>query len=137
MNDSTRTPHRTARWAGAAALLAAGALVGGVLAGALSANAATTATVSSSSTSTDQQRASFPAHGSAAHEGAEKPVTASNASKARAAAVKAVGSGTAGTVTTDMTQTGYEVTVTKSDGSKAEVHLDQSFNVLDHGGFGG
>jgi hypothetical protein len=74
----------------------------------------------------------MPAHGTAAHENAEKAVTGSAAAKAQAAAVKAVGSGTAGVVTTDFTGKGYEVTVTKSDGSKVEVHLDSSFNTL-HG----
>jgi hypothetical protein len=71
----------------------------------------------------------MPAHGTAAHEDAEKAVTGATASKAQAAAVKAVGGGTAGAVTTDFTGNGYEVTVTKSDGSKTEVHLDSSFNV--------
>jgi len=71
-----------------------------------------------------------PAHGTAAHEDAEKPVTGDAAAKAQAAAVKYVGSGTAGAVTTDYTKTGYETTVTKSDGSKVEVHLDSSFNVM-------
>ena len=79
----------------------------------------------------------FPDHGTAAHEGAEKPVTGSNATKAQAPAVKSVGSGTAGAVTTDFTQTGHEVTVTKSDGSKVEVHLDKAFTVQDQGRFGG
>jgi hypothetical protein len=74
----------------------------------------------------------MPAHGTAAHEDAEKAVTGSAAAKAQAAAVKAVGSGTAGAVTTDFTGSGYEVTVTKSDGSKVEVHLDSGFNAL-HG----
>ncbi len=71
-----------------------------------------------------------PAHGTAAHENAEKPVTGEAAAKAQAAAVKLVGSGTAGAVTTDLPGTGYEVTVTKSDGSKIEVHLDSSFQAL-------
>ena len=71
-----------------------------------------------------------PAPGTAAHEDAEKPVTGDAAEKAQAAAVKSVGSGTAGAVTTDYTKTGYETTVTKSDGSKVEVHLDSSFNVM-------
>jgi len=47
--------------------------------------------------------------------------------------VGAVGSGTAGDVTTDVSGNGYEVTVTKSDGSTVEVHLDSSFNLDDHG----
>ncbi|HEX3456229.1 MAG TPA: hypothetical protein VHS03_16540, partial [Gaiellaceae bacterium] len=67
-----------------------------------------------------------------------KAVTGSAATKAQAAAVKAVGSGTAGAVTTDYSQAGYEVTVTKSDGSTAEVHLDSSFTVMQGpGGHGG
>jgi outer membrane lipoprotein SlyB len=56
-------------------------------------------------------------------------VTGAAADKARAAAVKAVGGGTAGAVTTDVSGNGFEGTVTKSDGSKVEVHLDQSFNL--------
>ena len=72
----------------------------------------------------------MPAHGSAAHENAEVAVTGANAAKAQAAAVKALGGGTAGSVTTDLSQNGYEVTVTKSDGTSTEVHLDSSFNVI-------
>jgi hypothetical protein len=67
-------------------------------------------------------------------------VTGSAASKAQAAAVKYVGGGTAGTVKTDFQGSGYEVTVTKSDGTTVEVHLDSSFTVLagpgGQGGFG-
>ena len=55
--------------------------------------------------------------------------------EAEAAAIKSLGGGTAGEVTTDFSGDGYELTVTKSDGSKLEVHLDQSFNVMQgHGG---
>src|SRR4051794_36741745 len=139
MNDSTAPRGRTARWAGAAGLLAAGAITGGILAGTLSANAATTtpsssdSSTSSSSTTTEQPRATYPAHGTAEHEALEKPVTGSAASQAQAAAVKAVGSGTAGDVTTDVSGNGYEVTVSKSDGSTVEVHLDSSFTLDDHG----
>ena len=76
-------------------------------------------------------------HGSAAHEGAEKAVTGGAATQAQDAAVKSVGSGTAGAVTTDGPGTGYEVTVTKTDGSTVEVHLNSSFAVLQgHGGHG-
>ena len=78
---------------------------------------------------------SMPAHGSSEHEGAETPVTGDNAAKAQAAAVKSLGGGTAGAVTTDFTKTGYEVTVTKTDGTQTEVHLDLNFNVMQgHGG---
>jgi hypothetical protein len=44
-----------------------------------------------------------------------------------------VGDGTAGAVTTDESGNGYEVTVTTSDGSQVEVHLNQSFGLDDHG----
>lgn len=65
-------------------------------------------------------------------------MTGDAAAKAQAAAVKAVGTGTAGPVTTDYTKTGYETTVKKSDGTTVEVHLDSSFNVLQGpGGPGG
>ena len=47
-------------------------------------------------------------------------VTGANATTAQTAAVKSVGSGTAGAVTTDFTGKGYEVTVTKADGSTTE-----------------
>jgi hypothetical protein len=40
-------------------------------------------------------------------------------------------------VTSDFTGSGYEVTVTKSDGSTVEVHMDSSFNVAAQGGHGG
>jgi hypothetical protein len=78
---------------------------------------------------------SMPAHGLAAHENAEAAVTGSAATQAQAAAVKSVGSGTAGAVTRDFDGTGYEVTITKSDGSTVEVHLDSTFAVqAGHGG---
>jgi hypothetical protein len=71
----------------------------------------------------------MPAPGTASHEDSEKAVTGDAATKAQAAAVKAAGGGTAGDVTTDYFGSGYEVTVTKPDGSKVEIHLDSSFNV--------
>src|SRR6202000_3180015 len=99
---------------------------------------------SSSSTSSDggvdptgHLPGGFPPHGSAAHEALEKPVTGDAATAASAAAVKAVGSGTAGGVATDASGTGYEVAVTKADGSTVEVHMDGSYNVENHGGPGG
>ncbi len=115
--------------------LAVGAAIGGAaIGGAAIANAAgspsTTSSTSTATYSPPQSRAGFPAPGTAAHEDAEKSVTGTAAAKARAAAVKAVGGGTAGPVTTDFTGSGYETTVTKSDGSKVEVHLNASFKVM-------
>jgi hypothetical protein len=120
--------------------VAALAVGGAAIADAASSQGSTTTTTV---TTTAQPQAppafNMPAHGSAAHEDAEKPVTGANADKAKAAALKIVGSGTAGEVTTDFTGAGYEVTVTKSDGTTTEVHLDSSFNQLQRGpgGHGG
>jgi hypothetical protein len=94
---------------------------------------AATSSSSSPTTSTaakPQAPPNFPAHGTSAHEDAEKAVTGKSATKAQAAAVKSVGGGTAGAVTTDCSGSGYEVTVTKSDGTKVEVHLDSSYSVI-------
>jgi hypothetical protein len=118
-----------------AAIAAGGAAIGNA-ANSQSA-ATTTTTAANSSPSAGSQVAPFPAHGTSAHEDAEKAVSGDAATKAQAAAVKAVGSGTAGAVTTDFTGNGYEVTVTKSDGSTSEIHFDSSFNVEQSpGGFG-
>lgn len=118
-----------------------GSLVTGGILGAtvLAPSLANAATSSSSGSSTASPSAgatnpSMPAHGTPAHETAETAVTGQSASQAQAAAVKYVGSGTAGAVTTDFTKSGYEVTVTKPDGSTVEVHMDSSFNVMEgHG----
>ena len=116
----------------ACAALAAG---GSAIAGA--ATSGTTSTTTTVASSTQTPPANFPAHGTAAHEDAEKAVTGDAATKAQAAAVASVGSGTAGAVTTDYRGNGYEVTVTKSDGSTVEVHLDSSFAVMQGRGPGG
>ena len=129
-------------WA-SAGLVAVGLTGGAILGSTISAGASTSTnaaqtTASTGSGSSSATPPSLPPHGSAAHENAETPVTGSAASQAQAAAVKYVGSGTAGQVTTDFSKTGYEVTVTKSDGSQVEVHLDSSFNVMQGPGhFGG
>jgi hypothetical protein len=122
---------RLKRTLGATVTLAA-AVAGGAVIG----NAATSPSTSTTPTNPASSAPSFPAHGTAAHEDAEKPVTGEAATKAQAAAVKSVGSGTAGAVTTDFSGNGYEVTVTKSDGTTVEVHLDSSFNVQGPGGGG-
>lgn len=140
--DQIRTKPKL--WA-SAALITAGLAGGAIIGTTLTASASTPTTTSSSagsssgssssSSSSTRTAPAMPAHGSAAHEDAETPVTGSAASRAQAAAVKYVGSGTAGAVTTDYTKNGYEVTVTKSNGSQVEVHLDSSFSVM-QGGFG-
>ncbi len=110
------------------AMAAGGAAIGNATSS--SSTAASTTTTTSTNPPSSPQASPFPAHGTAAHEDAEKAVTGDGATKAQAAAVKAVGSGTAGAVTTDFGGNGYEVTVTKSDGSTVEIHLDSSFDVM-------
>ena len=118
----------------------AASVLGGGIGGAVAATAASASTITlaaSSTTPTPGTGSSsapvMPAHGSAAHENSEATVSGANAAKAQAAAVKAVGGGTGGSVTTDFTKNGYEVTITKSDGTTTEVHLDSSFNVIQGG----
>jgi len=113
-----------------------GGAIGATVIGTAGAATSTTSIPASTGSSTAPSQSDVPAHGSAAHEDAETPVTGTAATQAQAAAVKSVGSGTAGAVTSDFTKTGYEVTVTKADGSQVEVHLDSSFNVM-MGGHGG
>jgi hypothetical protein len=129
--------HRFRRVLLGAAALAALAAGGSAIAGAATSHTTTTTTTQSGSSTQAPPASNFPAHGTAAHEDAEKAVTGDAAAKAQAAAVKLVGSGTAGAVTTDYTGTGYEVTVTKSDASTVEVHLDSSFNAMQAPGPGG
>jgi len=108
-----------------------GAAVGGAaVAGAATTHSSAAATPTAASGKPPPAFRNMPAPGTAAHEGHEQAVTGDAADKAKAAAVKAVGEGTAGDVTTDYFGNGYEVTVTKSDGSTVEIHLDSSFNVM-------
>jgi hypothetical protein len=108
-----------------------GAAVGGAaVAGAATSNSGTTTVPPSAAGKPSPALRDMPAPGTAAHENHEKAVTGDAAAKAQAAAVKAVGGGTAGDVTTDYFGKGYEVTVTKSDGSKVEIHLDSSFAAM-------
>jgi uncharacterized membrane protein YkoI len=127
-----RTPQQVKK-----VLVGIGAFAALAVGGAAVAGAASSDGTSTTTTTTIQAPPPFPAHGGAAHEDAEKPVTGDAAAKAQAAAVKALGGGTAGAVTTDFPGTGYEVTVRKADGSTVEVHLDSSFAVVQGRGRGG
>jgi hypothetical protein len=111
-------------------MLAAAVVVASLAVGGAAIAGAATSTGSSTTPSATTPQTTMPAHGTAAHEDAEKAVTGDDATKAQAAAVNEVGSGTAGAVTTDFSGNGYEVIVTKSDGSTVEVHLDSSFTVM-------
>lgn len=112
------------------AAMAALALGGSAIAGAATSSTASTTTATVTTTHAHPEF-NGPKHGTAAHENAEKAVTGSAAAKAQAAAVKSVGSGTAGVVTADFTGNGFETTVTKADGSKVAVHLDSAYTVVD------
>ena len=120
------------------AAVGATALAAAAFGGSTLASAAT-----SSTASTTQNKASLhapvriPRHGTTAHEDAERAGTGEAAAKARAAAVRNVGGRTAGAVTSDFTGQGFEVTVTKRDGTKVEVHLDRAYRVAEFGGHGG
>jgi hypothetical protein len=121
---------------GVAAL--SGAAVGGAaVAGAATSHSGTTTAPAAAGQPPQAPPKNMPAPGTAHHEDAEKPVTGDDAAKAQAAAVKAAGGGTAGDVTTDYFGNCYEVTVTKSDGSKVEYHLDSSFQVMPRPGHWG
>lgn len=116
-----------------------GAAVGGAaVAGAATSHSGTTTAPPVTSGKPPPGLRNMPAPGTAAHEDHEQAVTGAAAEKAQAAAVKAASGGTAGDVTTDYFGRGYEVTVTKSDGSTIAIHLDSSFEVMGPpGGHGG
>jgi hypothetical protein len=122
--------HTTKRLLAGMAALAALALGGSAIAGAASSSSTTTTSTGQGASAAQPPAFNGPAHGTPAHEDAEKAVTGEASTKAQAAAVKSVGSGSAGAVTSDFTGSGYETTVTKADGSKVEVHLDSSYNVM-------
>jgi hypothetical protein len=119
--------HAPRRWIAAGAVALVVGLAGGGAAIASAAGSSSAATTTATPVAT---ASAFPKHGTTAHENAEKAVTGDAATKAQAAAVKAAGVGTAGAVTSDFRGTGYEVTVTKSNGSTVEIHLDSSFAVM-------
>ncbi len=127
--------RRTRRWGAAAGLVAAGVVAGGVLAGTMSASAAarSTATTSASTTASSVQAPDGDRH--AAMGGAtpvrsdEKALSASDAAKVKAAALKAVPGGTVYRVETDAGDGVYEAHMTRSDGTAVTVKLDKNFTV--------
>lgn len=139
LEETTTTARSGRRRAGlAVGMLAAGAVAGGVLAGTLSASAADTTTTPSTNgstpnSSTTQQGAGTPGdrgnHSSSPVRDDEKALTASNAAKVKAAALKAVPGGTVYRVETDAGDGAYEAHLTKSDGTEVTVKLDKNFKV--------
>jgi len=117
---------------GFAALAVGAAAIAGAATGSATSTSGTSAPSSAPSARTGAPGPALTAAnapGTAAHEDAEKAVSGQAAEKAQAAAVARIGGGKAGAVTTDLRGDGYEVTVTKTDGSKVELHLDSSFEV--------
>src|SRR2546430_4051826 len=114
---------------GVAAL--SGAAVGGAaVAGAANPSSDTTTVPPAASGKPPPALRDMPAPGTAAHEDHETAVTGEAADKAQAAAIKAVGGGTAGDGTTNYFGKGYEGAGTESHGSEGQVPPDSSFNLM-------
>jgi uncharacterized membrane protein YkoI len=140
MQDETTTDaHPGRRRAGmAVGLLAAGAIAGAVLAGTMSASAAdgttgTSGNASATSGATSQQ-GSGPQGGANNHSSSpvrsdEQALSAGDAAKVKAAALKAVPGGTVYRVETDAGDGVYEAHMTKADGTEVSVKLDKNFKV--------
>ena len=131
MYDSVSTGRRAKRWAGAAGLLAAGAISGGVLAIALSASASSdTSTAGASTMSSPAGQARTPEPGGAQPvRPDEKSVPSATAATLRAAALKAVPGGTVYRIETDAGDGVYEVHMKKADGSLVTVKFGKNLKV--------
>lgn len=114
--------RKNLRIAGAAGLLATGAIVGGIFAGSLSASAASSAAPTATSGATDQAAR----HGSNSVRSGETVVTGTNYDTLKAAALKAVPGGTVYRIETDADGAAYEAHMTKADGSEVTVKFDKN-----------
>jgi len=131
MYDSGSTGRRRKRWAGAAGLLAAGAISGGVLASTLSASASSNASTAAAGTvSSSAGEARTPGPGGAQPvRPDEKSVSSATAATLRAAALKAVPGGTVYRIETDAGDAVYEVHMKKADGSLVTVKFGKNLTV--------
>jgi hypothetical protein len=131
MYEPTSRGGRKRRWAGAAALLAAGAIGGGVLASTLSASAASdTPTTSAGAVSPSDSHPGRPGPGGASPvRPDEKSVPGATAATLRAAALKAVPGGTVYRIETDAGDGAYEVHMKKADGSLVTVKFGKDLKV--------
>jgi hypothetical protein len=131
MYDSVSTGRRRKRWAGAAGLLAAGAISGGVLASTLSASASSNAsTAAVSIVSSPAGEARTPGSGGAQPvRSDEKSVSSATAATLRAAALKTVPGGTVYRIETDAGDAVYEVHMKKADGSLVTVKFGKDLKV--------
>ncbi|MDQ1739326.1 MAG: hypothetical protein QOE53_978 [Pseudonocardiales bacterium] len=116
-------------------LLATGVVAGAIIGGTMLSSAATTtpsAPSSSSSTAAPgTSGAQAPNKQSTPVRGDEKAVTADQAAKLKAAALKAVPGGTVYRVETDGDGATYEAHMTKADGSLVTVKFDANFAVTE------
>jgi hypothetical protein len=131
MHDPVNTGRRSKRWAGAAGLLAAGAISGGVLASTLSASASGSASTAAAGTmSSPAGEARTPGPGGAQPvRPDEKSVSSATAATLRAAALKAVPGATVYRIETDAGDGAYEVHMKKADGSLVTVKFDKNLTV--------
>jgi hypothetical protein len=131
MYDPVNTGKRGRRWAGAAGLLAAGAISGGILATALSASALgnpSAAAASTVSSPAGEPRTPGPG-GAQPVRPDEKSVPGATAATLRAAALKAVPGGTVYRIETDAGDGVYEVHMKKADGSVVTVKFGKNLTV--------
>jgi len=132
MTDPTTISGRAKRWAGAAGLVAAGAIAGGVVTGTLSASASSTASTGRasavSSSPSGAARPSFPG-GAQPVRPDEQGVSGATAAALRAAALKAVPGGTVYRIETDAGDGAYEAHMRKADGSLVTVKFDKNLKV--------
>jgi hypothetical protein len=131
MHEPVNTGSRSKRLAGAAGLLAAGAISGGVLASTLSAFAsgnASTAAASTMSSPAGQARTPGPG-GAQPTRPDEKSVPGATAAALRAAALKAVPGATVYRIETDAGDGAYEVHMKKADGSLVTVKFGKNLKV--------
>ena len=117
-------------------LLATGVVAGAIIGGTVLSSAATsspspTAPSSTSSSAPGAGGAKAPNKQSTPVRGDEKAVTADQAAKLKAAALKAVPGGTVYRVETDGDGSTYEAHMTKADGSLVTVKFDANFAVTE------
>jgi len=131
MYDPVNTGRRGRRRAGAAGLLAVGAISGGILVTALSASASGSASTAAASTvSSPAGEAKTPGPGGAQPvRSDEKSVPGATAVTLRAAALKAVPGATVYRIETDAGDGVYEVHMKKADGSLVTVKFDKNLKV--------
>ncbi|HEX8304296.1 MAG TPA: hypothetical protein VF612_05420 [Jatrophihabitans sp.] len=115
-------------------LLATGVVAGAIIGGTVLSGAATTSpsptAPSSTSSSAPGAGEKAPNRQSTPVRGDEKAVTADQAAKLKAAALKAVPGGTVYRVETDGDGDAYEAHMTKADGSPVTVKFDENFAVV-------